>query len=680
MKIKTKMLALAALFVLAATAGQAQFLYNTAYTVRNNENKTVLGWQIAIYVNTATEVSAGRMKADGRDIRFSKDCAGTQLLNHFIDSGMNSSKTKIWVKIDTLLPMADRNIYMLYGNNTVSTASTYATFNGPYSAVDSVIPPNTNTVSNCQRSMKFSANRKIIISSFGKRAPDGTTRWVTLFDFATQAKVAQMQVSGGAAVYSYQNLANHLWIEPNVDYVLALYNGSGDMYYYGAAATSSQYINYGDMRYCNSCTENTFPTTVLTNNMYGIPDFHYYTVDTNSITNEPTYMVSSTGSGNAELSLGDMPYVCPGTTIAQIKYSSAIGNPTEYDIVWNSTAINAGFANVSKAPFPLSPIVVSVPASAPNGAYTGTLTPRNICGPGKSQAITVYVGGVISTSQQPKDTAVCPRDPSGFSVTAAGPTITYQWQVLVGTTWTDLANGGDYADVNTRELKILKSQNAYNGNEYRCMVSSSCATPVSSSAGKLIVHVDPVVTTPPADVTTAPGGNVYFRVKTAGNAKYQWQVAEPNGVFVNINDGPIYDGVKTTTLLVRKVSYVQNNFRFRCMLYNVGTCVSPGDTSTEAILTVTEPKSVNGVSLQNAVTIYPNPADGNDLYIKSDNAQLNNMGYNIYDKVGRVVATGKMENTGITKADISSLAAGVYFVEILAAEQQRVSMQKFTKL
>lgn len=680
MKSKLNLFLAAIFLVLGVTTANAQYLYNTAYTVTNNENKIVTRWQLAIYVNTAAEVTAGHMQADGRDIRFSKDCAGTQLLNHFIDSGMNSTKTKIWVMVDTLYPLADRTIYMLYGNSTVSSTSTFATFNGPYTGTDGVTPPSTNTVSNCQRSMKFSAKRQILISGFGKRTPNGTTRWVTLFNFSTQVKVAQMQVSGAAGTYSFQDLPNHMWIEPNVDYVLALFNGSGDMYYYGASGQSSQYINYGDMRYCNSCTQNTFPTSTLTNNMYGVPDFEYYTADTNNITNVPTYSKSSSGSGNAELTLGAMPYVCPGTTIAEVPYLSSAGNPKEYDIVWGTTAANAGFTDVSKANFPPSPINVSVPASAPFGSYTGTITPRNVCGPGQSYTITINVGGTISTNQQPKDTTVCPRDPSGFEVEATGPTLSFQWQVLVGSVWTDLSNGGDYANVNTPKLSILKSQNAYDGNKYRCMVNSTCTPSVSSSPGKLIVRVDPEVSTPPADVSVAPGANVYFRIKATGSAKYQWQVAEPNGVFVNINDGPIYDGVKTPSLLVRKVSYVQNNFRFRCMLFNVGVCISPGDTSSEALLTVSPPQSVNNITSQEMVVIYPNPTDGTEMNIKADNLGMKDLTYNMYDKLGRVVRTGTLDNTGATKVDIANLASSVYVVEILDAEQQKISKQKFTKL
>ncbi|MCB9044610.1 MAG: DUF2341 domain-containing protein [Chitinophagales bacterium] len=683
MKQNYKLLLLVVILIGIVNTASAQFLYTMPITVTNHENRDVLGWQVPMYINTAAQVGAGHMQSDGRDIRFSKDCAGTQLLNHFIDSGMNSTQTKIWVKMDTMYASAPRTIYMLYGNTSVSTASTYNTFNGPYTGTNSVTPPSTNTVSNCQRSMKFRANRDIIVSSFGKRTPDATTRYVTLFDFNSQAILRQMQVSGAAAVYSFQNLSNHIWLNANQDYILALYNGSGDMYYYGASGQSSQYITYGDMRYCNSCTENTFPTTVLTNNMYGVPDMEYYTVDTNNITNLPTYQLATTGSGNADITLGEMPYVCPGSSSAPIVFTATTGNPKEYDITWGATAANAGFANVVNAAMPsTSPITVVVPVSAPMGIYTGTLTMKSVCGAGKSHTITINVGGSITTTEQPKDTTVCPRDPASFSSDAKGPSIAYQWQVMAqGGAWTDLSNGGDYANVNTPKLTILQSQNAYNGNLYRCMVTSACALPKPSNGGKLIVQVDPIVSTQPLDVTTNPNSNVNFSVKTASKtATYQWQVASPNDVFVNINDGPIYSGVKTNNLLVRGVSYVQNGFLFRCLLFNSGSCLSPGDTSEAALLTVNPPKSVNDVSSQNTVIVYPNPTGGSELFIKADHTLPAEMNYKMIDKLGRIVSDGNLENTGITKIDITDLTPDVYFVEISDADGNRISMQKFTKL
>lgn len=666
-----------------SSAVKAQFLYNQPITVTNNENKRIIRWQIPIYINTGAKVTAGEMKVDGSDIRFSKDCAGNKPLNYFIDSGMNSAKTKIWVLMDTLYPMADHIIYMRYGNPNANSASTYATFNGPYSSTDSVVPPKDNTISDCQRSAKFKPTRDIIVSAFGKLTPDGTTRWVTLFDFNTQAKLEQIQVAGSAAQYAYTNLANHMWLEANKDYIIALHNGTGDMYYYGAPAQASPYITYGDMRYCNNCNQNTFPTSVLANNMYGVPDFHYYTVDTPSVTQVPTYVLGgSGGGGNAEITLGNDPHLCSGDPQAIISYSATKGNPNEYDIIWDPSASSAGFTDVSGAPLQPDEIIINVPSNVGGAVYSGTLTVINACGPGSSYPIKINVNQPIQIDNggQPEDTTVCPREVSSFTVGAIGPGLNYQWQVFDGSSWTNLANGADYSGVNSPELLILNSKNSFDSNQYRNHVTSSCVSSIFSNAGMLHVNVDPIVSSDPADVVTVPNTTVTFEVQNAGTARYQWQVATPGQRFVNINDGPIYSGVKTKRLKVVGVSRVQDGFEFRCLLYNIGQCNAQGDTSAIAILTVEPPQSISNVSGEGAVVLYPNPTGDNELFIRHNFSNTESLNYVITDKLGKTVAKGRLNKTGSTQVDITSLTVGMYLIDIKGQDNHTLSRSKFTKL
>jgi hypothetical protein len=68
---------------------------------------------------------------------------------------------------------------------------------------------------------------------------------------------------------------------------MELFNGTSDMYYYGVSTQIGQHLTYGDMRYCNSCTQNTFPTTIVTGQHYGCPDFLYYTKQ--NVSPAPTY-------------------------------------------------------------------------------------------------------------------------------------------------------------------------------------------------------------------------------------------------------------------------------------------------------------------------------------------------------------------------------------------------------
>src|SRR5690606_11950531 len=60
-----------------------------------------------------------------------------------------------------------------------------------------------------------------------------------------------------------------------------------------------------------------------------------------------------------------------------------------------------------------------------------------------------------------------------FNVTATGSNLTYQWQVRVGSTWTNLSNNSTYNNVTTPQLKLLQAFSSMNGNQYRCVVNGS---------------------------------------------------------------------------------------------------------------------------------------------------------------------------------------------------------------
>lgn len=78
----------------------------------------------------------------------------------------------------------------------------------------------------------------------------------------------------------------------------------------------------------------------------------------------PTFSSSST------------PRACKGTVVANMPYT-ATNAPTTYSIVWDATALAAGFVNITDAVLPTGAITVSVPAGASVGTYNGTLTVKN---------------------------------------------------------------------------------------------------------------------------------------------------------------------------------------------------------------------------------------------------------------------------------------------------------------
>lgn len=94
-------------------------ILNTSKSAQNN-------YQVLITLDTKSKIASNKMKADGSDIRFTSDCAGTTLLTYYIDSGINTQSTRIWVKIPSLAINENKTIYMFYNNSAATAVSDFA--------------------------------------------------------------------------------------------------------------------------------------------------------------------------------------------------------------------------------------------------------------------------------------------------------------------------------------------------------------------------------------------------------------------------------------------------------------------------------------------------------------------------------------------------------------------------
>ena len=83
--------------------------------------------------------------------------------------------------------------------------------------------------------------------------------------------------------------------------------------------------------------------------------------------------VTVTVNGPPTITLTTNPSVCSGITLANLPYSSTTGNPNLYSINYDATANGSGFTDVTNSPLGTSPILLSIPASAPAGTYNATL-------------------------------------------------------------------------------------------------------------------------------------------------------------------------------------------------------------------------------------------------------------------------------------------------------------------
>ena len=87
--------------------------YQIPITIANNGSTALTGYQVSFTVNTAAPVTAGKMQSTGSDIYFS-DVSGDTLY-YWIQSGMNTSTTIFWVKVNNIASTGTTTIYLNYG-------------------------------------------------------------------------------------------------------------------------------------------------------------------------------------------------------------------------------------------------------------------------------------------------------------------------------------------------------------------------------------------------------------------------------------------------------------------------------------------------------------------------------------------------------------------------------------
>jgi len=145
------------------------------------------------------------------------------------------------------------------------------------------------------------------------------------------------------------------------------------------------------------------------------------------------------------------------------------------------------------------------------------------------------VSGAAITSQPVLQT-VCQGFPASFSVTATGPSLTYQWR----------RNGTPVALATASTLNIVATTLADAGS-YDVVITPLCGSPVTSDAVALTVNALPVIVTQPAApaAVCATAGTATISVNATGTATYQWR---RNGV--NLSNVAPFSGTTSATLTI----------------------------------------------------------------------------------------------------------------------------------
>ena len=95
--------------------------YRIPITIQETSGNNLINYPVNLTIDTASLIAAGKLNADCSDIRFT-DSSGN-LLPYYIESGCDTTNTKIWVKIPYLAANSQITIYMYYGNPSATSAS-----------------------------------------------------------------------------------------------------------------------------------------------------------------------------------------------------------------------------------------------------------------------------------------------------------------------------------------------------------------------------------------------------------------------------------------------------------------------------------------------------------------------------------------------------------------------------
>jgi gliding motility-associated-like protein len=94
--------------------------YTRAIAVTNIDFGLLNDWQVRLIIDTQSLIGSGKMNADGSDIRFTTDDCCTEI-PYWIQSGINTAATVIWVRVPQVVSNGTSMIQMYYGNAGATT-------------------------------------------------------------------------------------------------------------------------------------------------------------------------------------------------------------------------------------------------------------------------------------------------------------------------------------------------------------------------------------------------------------------------------------------------------------------------------------------------------------------------------------------------------------------------------
>ena len=193
-----------------------------------------------------------------------------------------------------------------------------------------------------------------------------------------------------------------------------------------------------------------------------------------NLNNAVSGMLVNQSNGMIYMTWADMNAVDVGDgTLVELRFTGLSGNSGNANLNWNTTQCE--YSDV-----------------------TGTALQANYY----NGSVNVYAVPTITSN--PIDHNLAEGQNTYFEINASGQGLSYQWQIktLADNTWQDLSNDSHHSNVNNRRLNVNNVVFEMDGNQYRCVVSGTCPSPVTSEAGTLtVVTFVPTIVTSLGSVT-----------------------------------------------------------------------------------------------------------------------------------------------------------------------------------
>lgn len=255
----------------------------------------------------------------------------------------------------------------------------------------------------------------------------------------------------------------------------------------------------------------------------------------------------------------------------------------------------------------------------------------------------------VQITGNPANVSVCDDETAVFDASASGDSLIYQWQVNSGNGWINLTDNSHYTGSDSTTLVISGSDVAFNNNQYRFVSSNSWAGAAGNPA-TLLVSEEPEVSGESGDLIVYNGNDTTINLQTvlAGNNQhYRWF---HNDIEILSNDQNTYAIIAADT---------SDAGDYYCIVFN-----GCGSDTSRLIAVEVSPQSIQDISKDNKIYIYPNPAkDLVNIRFTLPGKYIIRVytisGQLIYEKNVNADYDGYIE-----KMDVNTLPEGCYFLKI----------------